>query len=142
MENLPCFDSQHLEPACRVRRWRFIAGIAVFCLVGILTLARLQAQKTTDGPVISTVAGNGTEGFSGDGGPATSAKLDPDGIAVDSAGNLYIVDTNNDRIRKVTALTGAISTVAGNGTRGFSGDGGPAIKAELYNPGGVAVDNA
>jgi DNA-binding beta-propeller fold protein YncE len=83
--------------------------------------------------VISTVAGNGTQGFSGDNGPATSAQLNqPAGIAVDSAGNLYIADEGNNRIRKVT--NGVITTVAGNGTRGFSGDGGPATSAQLYFP--------
>ena len=71
---------------------------------------------------ITTLAGNGTSGFSGDNGPATSAELSyPSGVAADSAGNLYIADENNYRIRKVSK--GVITTVAGNGTRGFSGDG-------------------
>jgi len=91
---------------------------------------------------ISTVAGNGTEGFSGDGGPATSASLnDPTGVAVDSLGNLYIGEQDNERVRKVDANTGLISTVAGDGTKGFSGDGGPATSASLYEPSGVAVDS-
>jgi sugar lactone lactonase YvrE len=91
--------------------------------------------------IISTVAGNGSGGYAGDGGPATSAELSsPEGIAVDGAGNLYIADTYNSVIRKVTAATGFISTVAGNGNFGYSGDGGPAISAELSNPDGVAVD--
>jgi NHL repeat-containing protein len=89
------------------------------------------------------VAGNGTPGFSGDGGAATSAELNgPGGVTVDSAGNLYIPDLNNDRIRKVAASTGTISTVAGNGTQGHGGDGGLATNAELYQPDGVAVDDA
>jgi len=93
--------------------------------------------------VISTVAGDGTYGYSGDGGPATSAELFvPDGVAVDSAGNIYIADANNNRIRKVTASTGIISTVAGDGAAGYSGDGGAATSAELYEPTGVAVDSA
>ena len=92
---------------------------------------------------ISTVAGNGTPGYSGDGDAATSAELNgPGGVTVDSAGNLYIPDLNNDRIRKVAASTGTISTVAGNGTQGHSGDGGLATNAELYQPDGVAVDDA
>ena len=109
-----------------------------------------QAMTAGD---IYTVAGNGTGGFSGDGGPATSAELDaPDGVAVDAAGNLLIADTVNKRVRVVAASTGTfygqamtagdIYTVAGNGTGGFSGDGGPATSAELDAPGGVAVDAA
>jgi uncharacterized protein (TIGR03437 family) len=91
--------------------------------------------------VMTTVAGNGTHGFSGDNGPATSAQLYyPSGVAVDSAGNLYIADTDNTRIRKIS--NGAIVTVAGNGGFGFSGDGGPAASAQLYDPRGVAVDSA
>jgi sugar lactone lactonase YvrE len=88
------------------------------------------------------VAGAGIAGFSGDGGKAISAQLaDPIGIAVDSAGNLFIADAGNDRIRKVTP-TGAITTVAGNGKTGFSGDGGPATSAQLNEPMGVAIDAA
>ena len=91
--------------------------------------------------IITTVAGNGTEGYSGDGGAATSAKLNiPSGVAVDISGNLYIVDTENGRIRKVAAATGIITTVVGNGGQGYSGDGGAAISAELDLPYGVAVD--
>jgi sugar lactone lactonase YvrE len=90
---------------------------------------------------LTVVAGNGSEGYSGDGGPATSASLDtPNGVSVDSAGNLYIADMSNSRIRKVSG--GTITTVAGNGTHGFSGDGGPATSASLWNPSGVAVDSA
>jgi sugar lactone lactonase YvrE len=93
--------------------------------------------------IITTVAGNGTGGYSGDGGAATSARLNyPDGIAVDISGNLYISDHGNNRIREVTAATGNISTVVGNGTFGYSGDGGLATSAELYYPYGVAVDSA
>jgi uncharacterized protein (TIGR03437 family) len=101
-----------------------------------------RVRKVTPAGIISTVAGNGTHGFSGDGGPATSAELyTPSGVAVDAAGNLFIADTNNCRIRKVTP-EGTISTVAGNGTRGYSGDFGPATSAELHFPSGVAVDGA
>src|SRR5271157_2250007 len=97
--------------------------------------------RKVSGGTITTVAGNGTQGFSGDGGPATSASLfRPFGVAVDSAGNLYIGDSWNDRIRKVSG--GTITTVAGNGTAGFSGDGGPATSATLNWPAGVAVDPA
>jgi len=101
-----------------------------------------RIRKVTAAGVISTVAGNGTSGFSGDGGPATAAQLSvPSGLAVDVAGNLYIVDFGNQRIRKVTAA-GVIGTVAGNGTEGFSGDGGPATAAQLNWPRCVAVDSA
>jgi sugar lactone lactonase YvrE len=93
--------------------------------------------------VITTIAGNGTAGFSGDGGAATSAELStPAGVAVDSAGNLYIADEGNQRIRAVSAGTGQITTIAGNGTAGFSGDNGAAASAELNFPGGVAIDSA
>ena len=93
--------------------------------------------------VISTVAGTGTGGFNEDGVPATSAELTgPYGVAVDGAGNLYIADLGNNRIRMVTAATGVISTVAGNGTGGFNADGVAATSAELYAPTGVAVDGA
>ena len=89
-------------------------------------------RKVSNG-VITTVAGNGTPGYGGDNGPATSAQLyDPFGVAVDSAGNLYIADTGNASIRKVES--GVIATVAGNGTAGYTGDGGPAASAELDYP--------
>ena len=97
--------------------------------------------------IISTVAGSGGTGFisgnySGDGGPATGARLSlPSGVTVDGAGNLYIADTSNQRIREVNASTGVITTIAGNGTSGFTGDGGPATSAELDGPYAVAVDS-
>jgi uncharacterized protein (TIGR03437 family) len=92
--------------------------------------------------VINTVAGNGTLVFSGDGGPATKAGIGiPPDLAVDAAGNLYIVDRDNNRIRKVDT-SGTISTFAGNGTSDLSGDGGPATSAALFLPLSVAVDGA
>jgi sugar lactone lactonase YvrE len=92
---------------------------------------------------IYTYAGNGTAGFSGDGGPATSAELNwPYAVSFDAAGNLYIADTLNNRIRKVNAATGIITTVAGNGVGGFGGDGGPATEAELFYPYGLISDAA
>ena len=91
--------------------------------------------------VITTVAGTGTQGFSGDGGPATSASLSfPVDVAVDASGNLFIAETGNHRIRRVDAATEVITTVAGTSTPGFSGDGGPATSSSLANPRGVAVD--
>ena len=90
---------------------------------------------------ISTVAGTGMLGFGGDGGAATAARLLwPEGVAVDSAGNLYIAGRFNHRIRKVNTATGSISTVAGTGTAGFGGDGGGAAAATLNYPSGIAVD--
>jgi trimeric autotransporter adhesin len=98
--------------------------------------------KVTPAEVITTVACNGTKGYSGDGSPANSAQLnDATDVAADSAGNLYIADTNNNRIRKITPA-GVIITVAGNGTSGYSGDNGPALSAQLHDPKGVAVDKA
>jgi hypothetical protein len=89
---------------------------------------------------ISTFAGNGTSGYSGNGGPATAAELaGTRGIAFNAAGDLYISDMPNDRVRKVD-ITGIITLTAGNGTQGYTGDGGPAIAAELNLVKGVAVD--
>ena len=93
--------------------------------------------------VISTVAGTGVGGFTGENGPAISARINgPVGMAVDTAGNVYFADYYNQRIRKITVATGIISTVAGNGVAGFLGDGGAATAAELYYPTAVAVDGA
>jgi sugar lactone lactonase YvrE len=104
-------------------------------------VSNIVRRVSTTG-VITTIAGNGTPGFSGDGGPATQAQLRaPIGMAADSAGNLYIADQANNRIRKV-AVDGIITTVAGNGEQGFSGDGGPAVRAAINGPFGVAVDRA
>jgi sugar lactone lactonase YvrE len=99
-----------------------------------------RIRRVTPADVISTVAGSATQGFFGDGGPANVARLaGPYDVAVDGSGNLYIADYGNNRIRKVTPA-GVISTVAGNGTNGYSGDGGPAINASLSSPAGIAVD--
>jgi sugar lactone lactonase YvrE len=90
----------------------------------------LNRVRRVSGGIITTVAGNGSAGFGGDGGPAVQASLySPTGIAVDAAGNIYIADTANDRIRRVSG--GVITTVAGTGTQGHNGDGGPAAQAEL-----------
>jgi hypothetical protein len=100
------------------------------------------ALSVTKAQIITTVAGNGAQGFSGDGGLATNAKLnDPYGITIDATGNIYIVDTDNSRIRKV-ATSGIITTIAGTSTAGFSGDGGQATNAELSRPWGIAFDVA
>ncbi len=92
--------------------------------------------------IITTVAGTGVQGYSGDGGPAVEAWLNfPTGVAVDSAGNLFIGDIQNNRIRQVDS-SGIITTVAGTGVQGYSGDGGPAVEAQLFVPADVAVDSA
>jgi sugar lactone lactonase YvrE len=99
-----------------------------------------RIRKVTPTGIISTIAGNGTPGYSGDGGLATNAQINrPVGLGFDAAGNLYIADGGNNRIRKVTQA-GIISTLAGNGTPGFSGDGGLAVSAQLSLPGGLAFD--
>jgi uncharacterized protein (TIGR03437 family) len=104
---------------------------------------RIRKVSFTTNPTIVTIAGTGNLGSSGDGFPAINAELNaPRGLAFDSAGNLYIADSGNHRIRMISAATKYITTVAGNGNLGFSGDGGPATSAELNYPLGVAVDAA
>lgn len=110
-------------------------AVALFILGGVLPL--LSAQTFT----ISTVAGNGGLGYTGDGGSATAASFHPWCVTLDSAGNLYISDWLNNVVRKVT-VSGTISTVAGNGTLGYSGDGGAATSAQLAYPCGVAFDTS
>jgi sugar lactone lactonase YvrE len=101
-----------------------------------------QIRKIDSGGAMSIVAGTGANGFSGDGGPATSAQLSyPVAVAVDGNGNLFIADSSNNRIRMVRP-DGIIRTIAGNGSIGFGGDGGPAIWAGLASPQGVDVDAA
>lgn len=108
---------------------------------------KARIRKVTPAGIISTFAGTGTNGFSGDGGPATSAKLglgpQRAGLATDSAGNLYIADSNNYRVRKVDT-SGTITTVAGNGQIGLGsqGNGNPATSVALCFPSSVAVDHA
>jgi sugar lactone lactonase YvrE len=91
--------------------------------------------------ILTTIAGTGAPGFSGDNGPATSAQLDlPTALALDPQNNLYLADTRNHRIRRIDAVTGFITTIAGNGTQGFSGDNAPAIAAAIDSPTGLALD--
>jgi uncharacterized protein (TIGR03437 family) len=100
-----------------------------------------RVRKVSTNGNINTLAGNGVAGFSGDGGQATGAMINgPQGVAVDGAGNVYIADTANNRVRKVAA-NGVITTVAGNGDAGFSGDSNPAVNAQVGNPVAVAVDS-
>ena len=101
----------------------------------------MRIRRVTPSGAITTVAGNGSQGYSGDGGPATNAQFRSlGGMATDAAGNLYLADNYNNRIRMVSAASGVITTVAGNGVAGHAGDGDSAVSAELNNPLGVAVD--
>src|SRR5947209_16646640 len=93
--------------------------------------------------VIATVAGVGEKGFAGDGGPAPAAVLNgPFDVAFDRAGNLFFSDTFNHRIRRIDTASGEITTVAGSGEGGYSGDGGPATHAALNEPYGIVLDRA
>ncbi|RYG05217.1 MAG: T9SS type B sorting domain-containing protein [Chitinophagaceae bacterium] len=108
----------------------------IYLTLCLFIFANISAQD------ISTIAGNGSSGFSGDGGPATAAQLgDPINIITDKSGNLYIADQGNNVIRKVDAA-GIITKFAGTGVMGYTGDGGPATAATLYHPGAMAFDNA
>ncbi|HVK84310.1 MAG TPA: hypothetical protein VM513_09385 [Kofleriaceae bacterium] len=100
----------------------------------------LVVRRVDTTGIVTTIAGTGTDGYSGDGGPAVAASMGrPFGLAVDGLGNVYIADGDNHRIRKID-LDGIITTFAGTGTAGYSGDGGLATSAQLSRPGGVAVD--
>ena len=108
------------------------AGVAVdqagnVFFVGSMNTAVWRLDASTS--LLTRVAGNGMPGFGGDGGPAINAQMVPAGIALDLAGNLYIADTPNNRVRKVA--NGMITTLAGNGSSGFGGDNGPAASAQL-----------
>jgi DNA-binding beta-propeller fold protein YncE len=112
-------------------------GHLVFC---DRTNARVRKINLKTG-IISTIAGNGTPGYAGDSGPATQASITyPYGLALDADGNIYIADTENHCIRKVDIKTGMITTVAGNGKQGFSGDGGLAKDAAFNRPHVLAFD--
>ena len=108
----------------------------------IADLGNHVIRKIAPSGIISTIAGNGTPGYSGDGGLATLAQLNrPHGITVDNVGNIYITEDSNHVIRKINT-SGIISTIAGTGTKGYSGDGGQAVNARLTIPERLAIDNA
>src|SRR5437016_5021617 len=109
-----------------VSKFTFRALLLAVCVLGA---ANIKAQ------IITTIAGGG----GGDDNPATATGLTPDGVAVDAAGNVYIADANAHRIRKINTI-GIITTVAGMGAGGYSGDGGLATDAQLRAPRGVAID--
>ncbi|MDX2031955.1 MAG: BACON domain-containing carbohydrate-binding protein [Blastocatellia bacterium] len=99
-----------------------------------------RVRKVSPSGVITTVAGTGVAGFEGDGGPATAARLNfPSTVVVDASGNLHIADYSNNRIRKVTAATGVITTIVGDGNGRYAGDGGPAVSASLNGPESCAI---
>jgi sugar lactone lactonase YvrE len=112
-------------------------GALYFCEVGNQRIRRLDLQART----ISIVAGNGERGYAGDGGPADKASLNmPHELCFDADGNIYVVERDSHAVRKVDRGTGTISTVAGTGQPGFSGDGGPATQAQLRIPHSIAFD--
>jgi streptogramin lyase len=112
-------------------------GGLYFCEVGNQRIRRLDLETRT----ISTIAGNGERGYTGDGGPATDAALNmPHEVCFDASGDLYVVERDSHAVRKVDRATGTISTVAGTGQPGFGGDGGPAARAQLDRPHSIAFD--
>jgi streptogramin lyase len=112
-------------------------GALYICEIGHHRVRRLDLKSGE----LTTAAGNGTKGYSGDGGSATKAQLnEPYEVRFDSNGNMLFVEMQNHLLRKVDAKTGAISTVAGTGDAGFGGDGGPAIKAQFRSPHSIALD--
>ncbi len=120
------------------------SGVAVDAAGDVfLTVGNQVFEIKTGTTVLTLVAGNGTNGYSGDGSQGTAAELNgPGGLAVDSSGNLYIYDGNNNRIREVNLASGIITTVVGNGNGNSSGNGGPATAASFSGLGGLALDSA
>jgi DNA-binding beta-propeller fold protein YncE len=113
-------------------------GALYVCEVGSHVVRRLDLETA----MLTTVAGCGRKGYSGDGGPATKAELnEPYEVRFDQHGNMLFVEMQNHLVRKVDRATGIISTIAGNGTAGFSGDGGPATKAQLSQPHSITLDH-
>lgn len=103
---------------------------------------RIRRVEARSG-IITTVAGSGQAGYGGDGGPATLAAFnEPYGIALDRAGNIYVADRHNHCVRRIDAASGIVTTFAGNGSAGYSGDGGPAARAGLVEPNGLGFDSA
>ena len=104
--------------------------------------ANNKIRRVDTSGIITTIAGTGSPGYNGDGDALSHNLSDPSGVAVDNKGNLYIADDGNHRVRKLELASGTLSTVAGTGIGGFSGDGGPATSAQVYNPTHVTVDSA
>src|SRR5436309_7931155 len=111
-------------------------GALYFCEIGNHRVRRLDLKSG----IISTVAGSGQKGYAGDGGPALAASMnEPYEVRFDRAGNMFFAEMQNHVVRRVDAKTHVISTVAGTGMAGFSGDGGPAAKAQLRQPHSIAL---
>ena len=128
------------------QRWLLIVRIlSLVCLVGLASLTNAQTAKIDDGaprPIITTIAGGEPPPLLGVGGPATEAQfLDPWNIAVDSKGNVFVVDRLYRSVLKIDADDGTLGVLAGNGIIAFSGDGGPADRAAMLQPRGIAVDS-
>jgi hypothetical protein len=145
-ESFPCpslgfwFDSGFNPPGETIALRDLLKKFTVKSVFGLAVL--FWVPTLLRGQTIVTVAGNGTGGFLGDGGAAVTAELkSPSGIALDGLGNLFVADASNNRVRRVDAATGTITTVAGGGTTGL-GDGGPATLAQLGYPEGVALDGS
>jgi sugar lactone lactonase YvrE len=140
--NGQCAFSGDGGPATSAAVWPNGVAVDAAGIVYIADWANQRIRKIDSGGKISTIAGTGTAGALGDNGPAIAAQLNyPTGVTVDGAGNLYIADWSNQRIRKI-GLNGVITTVAGDGQGGYSGDGGPAINATMQNPQAVALDSS
>jgi len=109
----------------------------IYVVNGQTEIERIDAVTN----IITNIAGSAIAGYSGDGGPATAATFkDIFGICTDAAGNIYLVDEENNRVRKITAATGIVTTIAGTGSSGYSGDGGPATAARIYNSSSITTD--
>ena len=131
--------SVYLSNATRTSTSLTSTSLMRLCAVFMCVL--LGYGSTLNAQNINTFAGTGTAGFSGDGGAATSAQItNPFGVAKDASGNIYFCDAGDNRIRKITVLTGNITTICGTGTAGFSGDGGPAATAQINSPFSIAID--
>ena len=121
-----------------------VADVAIdrFGNIYIVDIAYACLRKVNTIGIVSTIAGTGYPGYSGDGGPASAAQLSgPNGVVTDGSGNIYIAEYGNSVIRKINS-SGVISTFAGNGTRGYSGDGGAANVAKLNSPVGIVIDRS